>query len=152
VNNLGVLGADAYAFTGSITPAGTIIGISPGAVAGETHIDVNPAPLFAADSPKRRIYFVEGPVTYLCDESRGTLSRYANYPIALNPTTYNTTGKFTVALIPGELVTQGLTSCVFQVSAPGSATQGQTATVRLTTTRNGDSVTLAHSVHAEYLP
>jgi len=152
IGNLGTPGADAYSLAGSISPAGSIIAMSPGAVAGETHIAVNPAPLFAADSPKQRIYFVEGPVTYLCDESLGTLSRYAKYPVKLDPTTYDTAGKFSLALVPGELITQGLTSCIFEVSAPGSATQGQTAAVRLTTIRNGDSVTLAHSVHAEYVP
>ena len=152
VRNLGTPGADAYALTGSMTPAGTAIAISPGAIAGETHIDVNPAPLFAAASPKQRIYFVAGPVTYLCDESLGTLRRYVNYPVALDPTTYDTTVRFALARVPGELVTQGLTSCNFEVSAPGSATQSQTVAVRLTTTSNSDSVTLAHSVHAEYLP
>ena len=50
-----------------------------------------------------------------------------------------------------ELVAQGLTTCNFAVS-PVQRAQSQTAAVRLTTTRNGDSVTLLHSSRAEYVP
>jgi prepilin-type N-terminal cleavage/methylation domain-containing protein len=155
VNNLGTTGADAYAFTGSMTSVATTIGVLPDAAIGESVVTATPAPTFAADSPRQRIYFVEGPVTYLCDEGLGTLRRYANYPIALNQTSYDTPVEFTNAGAAGELVTQGLTSCDFTVSSMDSSTRtspAQTAAVRLTTTRNGDSVTLAHSVHAEYLP
>ena len=94
---------------------------------------------------------MSGPVTYLCDEGQGTLRRYANYGIAANQAARDTPGELTGAGAAVQLVTQGLTSCNFTVSA-FSPTQSQTATARLTTTRKGDVVALMHSARAEYVP
>ncbi len=151
VNNLGTPGADAYALAGSMTPAGATIQMAAGG-AGETVVTVAPVPVFAADSPRRRIYLVSGPVAYLCDEGQGTLRRYASYNIAGNLTARDSAAELNAAGGGSSLVAQGLTACNFAVSAVGNATQSQTAAVRLTTTRNGDSVTLLHSSHAEYVP
>ena len=155
VGNLGTAGANAYALSGSITPAGATIQLAAGASAGEAALTVNPAPVFSAAalaaSPKHRIFLVSGPVSYLCDETLGTLRRYAGYPIALNQTSFDTPAEFAAAGATGALIAQGLTTCNFAVSAIGGA-QSQTASARLTTTRNGDSVALLHSSHAEYLP
>ncbi|MEO8017953.1 MAG: prepilin-type N-terminal cleavage/methylation domain-containing protein [Pseudomonadota bacterium] len=155
VNNLGTAAANAYAFSGSMTSAATTLGVVPDLATGENHVSANPAPAFTTDSLKQRIYFVEGPVTYLCDETLGTLRRYANYPVAANQTSYDTPAKFTAVGAVGELVTSGLTSCNFETSPMDStarSTATQTAAVRLTTMRNGDTVTLLHSVHGEYAP
>jgi MSHA biogenesis protein MshO len=155
VNNLGTATANAYAFSGSITSAATAVSVVPHIATGESTVTASPAPSFTADSPKQRLYFVEGPVTYLCDEVVGTLRRYANYPISVNQTSFDTPAEFSAAGAVGELVTSGLTSCNFETSPMDStarSTATQTAAVRLTTTSNGDSVTLLHSVHAEYAP
>jgi hypothetical protein len=150
VNNLGPPGPDAYAPGQSMTLFSTIT-FAATAVAGEFTVAVIPAPVIAPTSPASRIYFVEGPVTYLCDEGQGTLRRYANYPIAANQTSYDTPAEFTAAGAAGELVTQGLTTCNFAVSLVGG-NHSQTVAVRITTTRNGDSVTLLHSSRADYVP
>lgn len=143
-------GADVYTLTGSMAPA-TNISITPNPVTEENTISVNPAPVFT-DSPRHLIYFVSWPVTYLCDEGQGTLRRYQGYTIATLQTARDTPGELTAAGAVGTLVTQGLTSCNFAVALVGTPTPSQTAAVRLTTTRNGDSVTLLHSSHAEYVP
>ncbi len=159
VNNHGSPGRDAYTLSESMVAA--TVGFTATAVPGEYRIDVSPVPAFTAGaSPRNRIYFVEGPVTYLCDEARGTLRRYANYIIAANQNARATPGALAAAVAAGggtdELVTQGLTGCNFAVSplprplAEGN--QSQTAAVRLTTARGGDSVTLLHSAQAEYVP
>ncbi len=64
--------ADAYTLAGSMTPALSRIQIANGA-AGEQQLVVTPAPVFASDSPRKTIYLVSGPVTYLCDETQGTV-------------------------------------------------------------------------------
>jgi MSHA biogenesis protein MshO len=152
-NNLGTAGADAYALANTITPAGTQIQISGNVVTGESSITVTPAAAFTGVSPKQRLYLVSGPVTYLCDERLGTLQRYENYTIAANQSARNTPGALAAAVAAGngssELIAQGLTSCQFE---PMSPNQSSTASVRLTTTQNGDSVTLLHTSRAEYLP
>jgi MSHA biogenesis protein MshO len=151
VNNLGTPGADAYALTGSMTPASTQIVIDNSGT-GEQTITATPATAFNADSPRRMVYLVSGPVTYLCDESRGTLTRYANYPVAANQTSWDTPGDFSGAGIAGMLVATGLTACRF-VASPSSATVPQTASLTLTATRaSGESVTLFHAAGSGWLP
>jgi hypothetical protein len=141
--------ANVYNVSGSMAAAS---GFSAGPpIAGEQVINVNPAPAFGPDSPKRSIYYVSRPVTYLCDEQAGTLRRYANYTLAAVQTARDTAAKLNAAGATSALVTQGLSTCDFQVSA-ASATQSQTVAVHLTTTRNGDVVALLHSSHAEYVP
>jgi MSHA biogenesis protein MshO len=151
VNNLGTAGADAYALSGSITPAGATILIVAG-VPGGTTVTVNPAPVFAANSPKQSVYLVSGPVTYLCDEGQGTIRRYAGYAIAVNQSSWDAPTDFSGAGIAGTLIARGITTCNFAVSPLGGA-QAQTAAVQLTSTAtNGDTVTLLHSAHAELIP
>jgi len=148
VNNLD---GNAYALVGSMAAA-TNFSAAAGAVPGEQQINVNPAPVFATDSPRRSIYFVARPVTWLCDEGQGTLRRYSNYTLAALQTARDTAGELTGAGANVELVTQGLTSCNFAVSLVPNATQSQTVAARLTTTRSGDVITLLHSWRSEYLP
>jgi len=81
VNNCGAVPPacpDAYTRTVSMTSQRTIT-ITDLAL-GEQKIDVSaPAPVFGLDSPRRTIYLVSGPVTYLCNETQGTLRRYDRY-------------------------------------------------------------------------
>lgn len=142
--------ADVYTLTGSTVPV-TSWAVGPTATTGEFQVTVAPAPAPSADSPKGRMFLVGRPITYLCDEGQGTLRRYANYTAAALQTAHDTPGELTGAGISNELVTQGLTSCDFQVPAV-AANQLQTASVRLTTTRNGDSVTLLHESRGQYTP
>jgi prepilin-type N-terminal cleavage/methylation domain-containing protein len=142
--------ADVYALNGSMTPVATM-NIVATATPGEYTVTVDRAPAPAADSPKGRIFFVGPPVTYLCDEGQGTLRRYTNYPLAANHAARDTPGELAGPGVSNELITRGLTSCNVLVSAV-SGTQVQTAAVRLSTTRSGDTIALMHTSRAEYLP
>ncbi len=139
-------GADVYAPGGSLASAAGFTIAAEGAP-GEYRVTLSAAPSVAA-SPRQRLYFVEGPVTYLCDEGQGTLRRYANYAVAQFQTARDTPAEMGGA---GELVTQGLTSCNFVVD-PVVGNPFQTAAIHLTTTRSGDSVTLLHTARAEHAP
>jgi MSHA biogenesis protein MshO len=153
VGNLGTAGADAYALANTMTPAGTRIQIAANVITGESSVTVTPAAAFTGVSLRQRLYLVSGPVTYLCDEGLGTLRRYANYTIAPNQIARDSPAELAAAVAAGggsnELVTQGLTSCHFE---PMGGNLSQTASLRLTTTRKGDSVTLLHTARAEYVP
>ena len=50
-----------------------------------------------------------------------------------------------------QLIARGITACNFAQSG-ASTTQAQTVSVRLTVTRNNDSITLQHQSRAEFLP
>jgi MSHA biogenesis protein MshO len=143
-------GTDVYALTASTVPV-TSWAVGPTATTGEFQVTVAPAPAPAADSPKGRVFLVGRPITYLCDEGQGTLRRYANYTAASLQTAHDTPGELTGPGISNDLVTQGLTNCDFQVPAV-AANQLQTASVHLTTTRNGDSVNLLHMSRGQYTP
>ncbi|HEX6639322.1 MAG TPA: prepilin-type N-terminal cleavage/methylation domain-containing protein [Steroidobacteraceae bacterium] len=153
VNNRGpgIPNADAYQLTGSITSTRPTVSYVTNPATGEASVSVMPAPVLAAgDSPHRRVYLVSGPVTYLCDESQGTLQRYSGYAIAGNHAARDAPNEFGGATTA--LVARGLTTCNFNVS-PVSGTRAQTASVRLTATRSGgESVTLLHGVRGEYAP
>ena len=150
VNNSATPDGDPYSVAGSMTPAGTVITIVDGAT-GQSVVTTAPAAAFAVNSPRRRIYLLSGPVTYLCDEAQGTLRRYYRYTLASNHAARDTPAELTTAGAANALVAQGLTSCNFDVS-PLNATQSQTAAVRLTTTRSGDVVSLSRSSRAEFAP
>lgn len=144
----------AYSLTGSMSAAGARIQIAAAALPGEASVTVTPAPVFAANSPRHRVYLVSGPVTYLCDETpaQGTLRRYAGYTLAAAHTSRDSPAELNAAGASSTLVARGLTACNFAVSA-ASATTSQTVATRLTSTAtNGDSVTLLHTSRAEFIP
>jgi prepilin-type N-terminal cleavage/methylation domain-containing protein len=153
VNNCGPVPPacpDAYTLAGSMTPALTRIQIATGSTGGEQQLIVTPAAAFASDSPRKTIYLVSGAVTYLCDETQGTLRRFENYAIAASQVNRDDAGDFTA--VPSKLMATGLTACDFRVSAP-NATVPQTASLRLTATRNsGESITMFHTGGSGWLP
>jgi MSHA biogenesis protein MshO len=142
--------ADAYTLAGSMTPAATRIQIDD--IALGQRVSVSPAPVFAADAPRHRMYLVSGPVTYLCDEGQGTVRRYTRYSVAANPASRDSPGELALAGASSTLVATGVTTCDFQASAR-SAVAPQTASLRLVATRaSGESVTMFHSGGSGWVP
>ena len=149
MNNRGIAGRDAYALADTITPVRVTLNYNT-QPNGQANVSVFPAPAFTVpDSPRRRVYLVDWPVTFLCDETQGTLRRYSNYAISPIQATRSAPNQFAGA--SNRLIARGLTSCNFSVS-PRNSDQPQTVSVRLTTVRNGETVTLMHSARAEYAP
>ena len=145
-------GVNPYTTASVMTNAATAIGVAANATAGEGTVTLTPAPTLTPASPKHRVFLLNGPVTYLCDESQGTIRRYANYALAANQANWDAPTDFSNAGVPSTLVARGLTTCNFAASAV-NATTSQTVAVRLTSTAtNGDSVTLLHTARAEYVP
>jgi MSHA biogenesis protein MshO len=147
VNNSG---EEAYTQTTSMTPRLLSVATAPLGAAGNATVQVSPAfPVINWDSPRSRVYLVRGAVTYLCDERLGTVTRYYGYPLAASQAARDTAaelaGSFTT-----DVVARGVSACSFSV-VPVSG-QPQTVIVRLTTTRNNESVTLMHSAVLENLP
>lgn len=149
VNNRGQAPWDAYALTGSITANRPQISFVT-AANGQATVTVAPAPVLTSPaSPRRRVYLVDIPITFLCDETQGTLRRYSGYAITANQAARSAPNQFGGAT--NRLIARGLTSCNFSVS-PRNSDQPQTFAARLTTVRNGETVTLLHSSRAEYAP
>jgi len=128
MNNLGTAGTDVYNLVNVITPNGTALSfVTPPPMAYEDQIKVAPAFQFASPSPSNSIFVVTGPVTYICDESAGTITKYSGYPIS--PTQYTNAGSFP----PGttsSLVARFATSCQFDFLAATSA-HGDVVNIRV---------------------
>jgi MSHA biogenesis protein MshO len=153
VNNMGsgVPGLDAYALSGSMSATGSVLSIVAGLLPGEQQVTIIPAPVFTGDSPRHRAYLVSGPVTWLCDESGGTLRRYAGYAIATNQAARDTAAELNAAGASSRLLATDISACDFLVG-PGSASAGQLVSAHISATRNGQTVQLARQASIGNLP
>jgi MSHA biogenesis protein MshO len=149
IYNVGVPGANAYQMTNVITPPGTAIQIAPGGAPNQNIVTLNPPFQFAYGSPEKRVYLVSGPVSYLCDTSVGTLTRYSGYSIS---STEPVSDAALVSLgATSALVAANLTACAFTYS-PGTAQRNALATLSLQISQSGESVQLLNEVQVVNAP
>jgi len=147
IYNVGVPGANAYQMTNVITPAGTTITVSAGSSSNQNLVTLNPPFQFAYGSPEKRVYLVSGPVSYLCDTSAGTLTRYSGYTISITqPTSAAALSGAASALVAGNVA-----SCSFTYSA-GTAQRNALATLSLQIAKSGESVQLLNEVQVVNAP
>ncbi|HXN10450.1 MAG TPA: prepilin-type N-terminal cleavage/methylation domain-containing protein [Steroidobacteraceae bacterium] len=149
IYNVAVPGADAYQGTHVITPAGTSITIAAGATPNQDLVTLNPPFQFAYGSPGKRVYLVSGPVSYLCDQGAGTLTRYSGYALAAAQATSAAT--LSAAGATAALVATNVGACQFTYSA-GTAQRNALATLSLALTQSGESVQLLHEVQLVNAP
>ncbi|HET6655821.1 MAG TPA: prepilin-type N-terminal cleavage/methylation domain-containing protein [Gammaproteobacteria bacterium] len=144
IYNIGISGADAYENANVITPAATTVSVA--ADGNESQVTLSPAFKFAYRSPSQRIYFVDGPISYVCDTGTNTLTRYSGYAVQdTQPVAVSDFG------VSGALAAQDVAGCNFDYK-PGTAQRGGIATLSLTLTRNGESVHLLEQVHVTNAP
>ena len=147
IYNVGVPGADAYQMANVITPPGTTITVSAGAASNQNLVTLSPPFQFAYGSPQKRVYLVSGPVSYLCDTSAGTLTRYSGYAISsTQPTAAASLAGATAALVAANIA-----SCSFTYSA-GTAQRNALATLSLQLKDSGESVQLLNEVQVVNAP
>jgi MSHA biogenesis protein MshO len=149
IYNVGVPGADAYQMANVITPAGTAIAISAGATPNQDLVTLNPPFQFAYGSPEKRVYLVSGPVSYLCDTSAGTLTRYTDY--AIQGTEPTTDAALIAAGAASSLVAANVSACSFTYSM-GTAQRNALATLEIQLTQSGESVQLLNEVQVVNAP
>jgi MSHA biogenesis protein MshO len=149
IYNVGVPGANAYQMTNVITPAGTTITVSAGGAPNQNLVTLNPPFQFAYGSPEKRVYLVSGPVSYLCDTSAGTLTRYSGYTISSTQPT--SAAALSGAGAASALVAANVASCSFTYSA-GTAQRNALATLSLQIAQSGESVQLLNEVQVVNAP
>jgi MSHA biogenesis protein MshO len=151
IYNVGVPGADAYALADVITPAGTQIDIADDAFAGEDRVTVAPAFRFGYGSPTKRVYLLDGPISYLCDPVTRTLTRYSGYTIAASQADRDSPAELIGAGATAALMADRLASCAFTY-APGTAERSALLTMALTLSESGESIDLLAQVHVDNAP
>lgn len=152
IYNVGVPGADAYELANVITPPGTRIRIAAdGSMPGEDRVTLSPSFRFMHDSPSRRVYLVEGPVTYLCDPAAGSLTRFSGYTIAADQSDRDSPGELVAAGATETLMADRVVACAIQY-APGTAERAGLVSMRLEVGADDESVELLAQVHVENVP
>ena len=148
----GITGSDAYAANttaleqatsnrrSSSTAAGSATSITISSTAGLPAVAFN---------PPHRVLAVDTPVTYRCDLTAGTLTRFQGYGwMAAQP---DPPGSGTSAVI-----TTGVTACRFSADGTLVAARAALVNLRLTLTASAgtgtENVTLQHAVYVDNLP
>lgn len=141
IYNLGIPGADAYEGNTDSTHNRRTYAGAAGTV---STIQIASSRAFPADSPSHRFQVVETPVSYICNLTDGTLTRYWGYTI---------TSAQNVPPAPASsaLLARNVSACVFTY-APGFTARNGLVTLRLSITEAGETVTLYHEVHVSNVP
>lgn len=141
IHNLGIPGADAY--EAGATNIAPVQAVGAGALPGEDRITLAAASQFPLESPGRRFFVVDGPVTYACVGNQ--LLRWSGY--AIQPAQpVARPGGAAEAVVAG-----GLTDCALRYDTLPLVSRGLVA-VRLALTRGADSVTLYYEAHVSNVP
>ena len=149
--------SEIYGGAAVITPAGSTLtltvspgtgacGTTPAADTNVHHVAISPSHDFLSDSARRRVFVIENAasaVTYVCDTTAGTLTRYAGYGI--QGTQPNQPGA--APLASGSVVTQRVSAC----SATSSAViQGVgLVTLDLSVAIGAETVRLVHQLQLD---
>lgn len=126
-----------------ITPSTTVATLSNGAT--EDHVNVNPAMNFGLASPRQRLYVVDTPISYVCNLTAGTLTRYWGYTI-----TPTQPVDATIAPLNGAssaLIAKDVSACTFNYST-GTAQLNGVLGVNVIITRNGESARLFYQINS----
>jgi MSHA biogenesis protein MshO len=151
IYNVGVPGADAYELANVITPPGTTIAITADGATGEDRVTLSPPFRFVYPSPTRRVFLVDGPVTYLCDTVAGTLLRYQGYAIAASQTSRDSHGELLGAGATASLMATQLVGCAFAYT-PGTAERAGLVSLQIAVRAQGESVSLLAQIHVDNVP
>ncbi len=132
---------------GSITPSGTTITISDDT--DEENLTLDSSFTFAMQSPTQRVFVVEGPITYLCDTSAGTLTRYSGYSIASTQPSDPSLAPLSTAT--ASLVSNEVESCTFTYAA-GTPQRASLVTIAIALADSGERVRQHSQVHVDNVP
>jgi MSHA biogenesis protein MshO len=143
VGHTGAVGQDAYAMANVITPANTA-NVNVSATPDEDVITLAPPTTFTSPSPSSKVFAVQGPVAYVCNETAHTLTRFQDYPIS-SPIAGQ------IGLGTSSLVARDITSCAFN-HVPGTPQRGTLVTSQLILARNGEILNVMHESQVENLP
>lgn len=150
VYNVGVPGASAWELVNVMTPPGTLIEIAED-VAGEDRVSMSPPFRFAYGSPAQRVYLVEGPVSYLCNQLTGSLTRYSGYSIASDQSDRDSTAELLAAGADAAIVAGNVENCSFTY-APGTTERAGLVTIEIDVGEQGEVVSLLSQVHVVNVP
>jgi MSHA biogenesis protein MshO len=96
-------------------------------------------------APPYRVYAIDPPVTYRCDLTAGTLTRFSGY--GLRSTQPDPPAGGTSAILA-----RNVSACSFSYDSAALAVRYGLVTLSLSLTSNGETITLYQAVHVDNLP
>lgn len=127
-----------------ITPTSTSLSLTHDS-SGD-FITLTPGHQFAFASPQKRMYLVTGALSYRCDLTTQTLTRYRDYPLqSSQPITH---AQFVTAGATSAVAATKITSCSFTYQA-GNPQQSALVTVYLKLEDAGEAIELLHQIHVD---
>jgi MSHA biogenesis protein MshO len=152
IGNAGTPGQDAYELAHVITPVGIAITATADiSNAGEDDISLGGPVIFTFPSLSHHLFLVSGPVSYLCDSSSQTLTRFSQYSISATTSGY-TAGLLIAHGATGSLVAQNVANCQVDIVSPGPAPYGQLIILRLLLSFGGDNLQLMQEMPVANTP
>ncbi len=133
---------------GIVTPSSSTLGLS---VTGtEHHINISSAFQFSQQSPGQRAFVIDGAISYVCNTTAGTITRYDNYGYQQLQITSDVLLAALPSVESGRVVSK-LTACNITYNA-GTARRGGIVTIEITLSDAGESISLLHQVHVVNVP
>lgn len=132
---------------GVITPAATTITVTDDV--DEDKLTLSSSFEFLLRSPRQKVYVIESPVSYICDLTGETITRYGSYNInAIQPTD---PGVAPLSAAASALVTNRVAACEFLYD-PGTPSRAGLLTIALTLSEAGEQIRLFQQVHVNNTP
>lgn len=127
-----------------MTPAATTFTVNTVTVAGasEYQVTLSAPHKFPFDSPTRRVFLVQGPITYTC--SGGELRRYSGYAVS-------TIQPVPPAVAP-EVVVRNVEACAFVYNAQALAQRTAVVSLSLSLEKQSERIRLIRQVHVDNTP
>lgn len=128
-------------------------GLALSQVGIEQRITLNASHEFQFQSPTQRLFVVDGPISYICDDSTGRLTRFEGYTYRANQAAVDTVGELSaLANVQIGRVASQVSSCSIVYQA-GTSQRGGLITLELAVTDSeNESVQLLHQIHVENAP
>jgi len=134
--------------SGIVSPSGTKITLSDNGI--EHHINLNPAFQFTQQSPGQRIFVIDSAISYVCDPSTNSITRYDNYAYQTNQQATDAVLAALANVQFGRVVSK-LKSCSINY-APGTTQRGSLVSLQIALTDAGEGISLYHQVHVVNVP
>lgn len=154
IANWTATGPSANAYLGdNRTPASTTASVvsAPGTCNGEPRLQLSSAYAFPYRSQRQRLYLVDTPVTYLCNSTAGTLTRYANYPFRASQSDVDTAAELAGLGAQSALAADKVSKCRMTY-APGTSQRAGLLTLELAVSEAGEEIRLLHQIHVTNVP
>ena len=132
---------------GAITPGGSRITLENDV--DEDQILLDASHQFTFESPERRLFIVDTPITYLCDPADGSFWRVSRYTVTGSQPTDRTLAPLAAGQV--DRAVDRVESCSFSY-VPGTATRSGLVTAELVLAAGGERVRLLQQIHVTNAP